>query len=380
MRGHVRKRGKTWSVVYDEGRDEDGKRKQRWKSGYRTREDAENALADIIVRLNQGAYVEPTKQTTGHYLDEWLEAAKVTLRPSTFSSYKGLVDQHIKPGVGTIPLQKLTGGHLNALYSKMLDKKGRKDGKGGLSPRTVSYAHAVIHRALRDAVRWNRLPRNVADSADPPKATKPPIRRWDAAQLRDFLKRMNEDRLYAAYLLIATTGMRRGEAFGLRWQDVDFEAGQLSVRQTLIAPGYKVQFSKPKTAKGNRSIALDPTTVAVLKAHRKAQIAERLALGADYADTGGLVFTELDGSPVNPVKFSKQFERAVKAAGLPRVPLHGLRHTWATVALSAGIHPKVVSERLGHATISLTLDTYSDVLPGLQEEAAAKVAALVLPG
>jgi integrase len=379
MRGHVRKRGKKWALVYDEGRDEQGNRKQRWRSGYRTREDAENALADIIVRLNQGAYVEPTRQTTGQFLDEWLKAAEVTLRPSTFASYKGLVEQHVRPGIGSVPLQKLSGAHLNALYGDML-AKGRKDGKGGLSPRTVRYAHAIIHRALRDAVRWNRLPRNVADSADPPKATKPPIRRWDAEQLRGFLTRMSEDRLSAAFLLIATTGMRRGEAFGLRWQDVDLEAGQLSVRQTLIAPGYKVQFSKPKTAKGNRSIALDPATVTALKAHRKAQIAERLAFGADYADSGGLVFTEADGSPVNPVRFSKQFERAVKAAGLPRIPLHGLRHTWATVALSAGVHPKVVSERLGHSTISLTLDVYSDVLPGLQEEAAAKVASLVLPG
>lgn len=189
---------------------------------------------------------------------------------------------------------------------------------------------------------------------------------------------MSGDRLYAAYLLIATTGMRRGEAFGVRWQEVDLDAGQLSVRQTLIAPGYKLRFSTPKTAKGIRSIALDPTTVEVLRARRKAQLEERLALGPDYADTGDLVFTELDGTPVNPVRFSKQFEREVKAAGLPHIPLHGLRHTWATIALSAGIHPKVVSERLGHSTISLTLDIYSDVLPGLQEEAAAKVASLVL--
>jgi integrase len=173
--------------------------------------------------------------------------------------------------------------------------------------------------------------------------------------------------------------MRRGEAFGVRWQDVDLDAGQLSVRQTLIAPGYKIQFSKPKTAKGNRSIALDPATVAALRAYRKQQIEERFALGPDYAESGDLVFTELDGSPVNPVRFSKQFEREVKAAGLPHIPLHGLRHTWATVALSAGVHPKIVSERLGHSTISLTLDVYSDVLPGLQEEAAAKVASLVLP-
>jgi hypothetical protein len=157
MRGHVRRRGNSWAVVYDEGRDEEGRRKQRWKSGYRTKEDAENALADIIVRLNQGSYVEPTRQTTGTFLDEWLEAAEVTLRPSTFSSYKGIVALHIQPGIGSVPLQKLSGGHLNRLYASLL-AEGRKDGKGGLSPRTVRYAHAIIRRALRDAVRWNQLP------------------------------------------------------------------------------------------------------------------------------------------------------------------------------------------------------------------------------
>jgi hypothetical protein len=166
VRGHIRKRGATWSVIYDEGLDETGRRCQRWQSGFRTRGEAEDALADIIVRLNQGVYVEPTRQTTGAFLAEWLEAAELTLRPSTFASYKALVDLHITPGIGSVPLQSLSGGHLNRLYASLL-KEGRTDGKGGLSPRTVRYAHAVIHRALRDAVRWSRVPRNAADSADP---------------------------------------------------------------------------------------------------------------------------------------------------------------------------------------------------------------------
>ena len=172
MRGHVRKRGRTWSVVYDAGLDQNGHRRQRWQSGFRTRNEAEDALADIIVRLNQGAYVEPTKQTTGVYLDEWLDTAEVTLRPSTFASYKGIIDLHIKPGIGSVPLQKLSGGHLNRLYATLLTE-GRMDGKGGLSPRTVRYTHAVIHRALRDAVRWSRVQRNAADSADPRRSPRP---------------------------------------------------------------------------------------------------------------------------------------------------------------------------------------------------------------
>jgi len=162
----------------------------------------------------------------------------------------------------------------------------------------------------------------------------------------------------------------------------DLLQGTASIRQTLIAPGYKLAISAPKTRKSRRKVALDPATVEILRAHRKAQLEERFALGPGYPvelePFGDLVFREADGRPVNPVAFSKRFERAVARLELPPIPLHGLRHTWATIALSQNVHPKIVSERLGHSTISVTLDTYSDVLPGLQEEAAANVAALIV--
>jgi len=377
MRGHVRRRGKTWAVVVDVGRDETGRRRQRWHSGYGTRREAQEALTDILARIQQGAYVEPSKRTLAVFLAEWLDSIRATVRPSTWAAYKMLTEVHIIPALGTVPLQRLTAAQLNALYADLL-AGGRCDGKGGLSARTVAYVHVTIRKALAEAVRWQLLTRNVADQATPPRRQPSgELRTWSAAELRAFLGHVEGDRLYAAYVLAATTGLRRGELLGLRWRDLDLTAGRLSVTQTLISVTYAVSFSAPKTQAGRRSVALDPATVAALRAHRVAVLEERLALGLGAPAEDGLVFTTMDSAPLHPRQFSGRFDRLVKAAGLPRIRFHDLRHTHATLSLQAGIHPKVVSERLGHSTIAITLDTYSHAIPAMQEEAAAKVAALV---
>lgn len=236
----------------------------------------------------------------------------------------------------------------------------------------------VLRAALADAVRWGRLVRNVADSASPPRkgATKAKsMATWSAAELQRFLDRVKDDRLFAAYRLAATTGMRRGEVLGLPWRDVDLDKGPLAVTQTLIVVDYKVQFSTSKTNKGRRSVALDPATVAALKDHKELQQLELHALGA--ANEHGLVFSTEDGGWLNPKAFTEAFYRRVKAAGVPRIRLHDLRHTWATLALQTGIHPNVVSEILGHSSIAITLDTYSHTIPTMQETAVDLVAALV---
>jgi integrase len=312
------------------------------------------------------------------YLREWIEAIKPTVRPTTWASYKGNVEQHLIPAIGSIPLQQLGAPRLNVFYAKLLEN-GRKDGrKGGLSARSVRYVHAILHRALSDAVRWNRLARNVADAADRPRAGRPEMKTWTATELRAFLGHVADDEFSTAYLLLAMTGAGRGEVLGLRWRDVDLDGGRLSIIQTLIAPGYKLAFSTPKNGKP-RSIAVDPGTVEALRTQRKRQLEQRLAFGPDWPDTD-LVFTHADGTPVNPVLFSKRFDRAVKASGLPTIRLHDLRHSHATLALRAGIHPKVVSERLGHSTVGITLDVYSHVTEPMEQAAAATVAALVLEG
>ena len=273
-------------------------------------------------------------------------------------------------------MQRPSPAQLNAFYRELLIE-GRRNAADGLAPKTVYYIHSILHRALRDAVRWGYVVRNVADAADPPKAKTPEMRVWSPAQLRTFLDHVRGDRLYAAWLLAATTGMRRGEILGLRWNDLDLDAGRVAVRRPRILVDYQVQVSEPKTAKGRRSLALDPVTVAALRAHRARQAEEKLAVGGRYRDSE-LVFTRPDGIAVHPERFSDWFRQHVRAAGLPRIRLHDVRHSYATAALAAGIPAKVVSERLGHANIAITMDTYSHVLPGLDEQAAGQVARLIL--
>src|SRR5690606_21143177 len=238
----------------------------------------------------------------------------------------------------------------------------------------------ILHRAFKDAVRWGRLARNPADAADPPRAGQKSdgVHAWDAATLRTFLTRSREsgDRLHALWVLLATTGMRRGEAIGLRWKDVDLDKGRLSVVQTITQTRSKVTIGEPKTARGRRSIALDDATVGVLREHRKSMLEERLLVGPDFSDEG-LVFHHPDGSCLRPDAVSAEFVRRVSQYGLPRLTLHGLRHTWATLALEQGIHPRVVQERLGHSTIAITLGIYSHVSPTLHDEAANLVAASI---
>jgi len=244
---------------------------------------------------------------------------------------------------------------------------------------TVHHVHSCLHKACKDAVRWGHISRNPLDAADPPRKKGDGTREmqtWTKEQLKSFLVSIADHRLSALWRTIAMTGMRRGEALGLRWLDVDLEAERLSVRRALIPTNRDVVVSEPKTAKGRRVIALDPGTVEILKAQAARQLEERAQPRERWVETG-LVFTAENGSALDPESVSRYWRQAVKHSLLPPIRLHDLRHTHATLGLQAGIHPKVVSERLGHATVSITLDTYSHAIPAMQEEAAALIAQLV---
>ncbi len=239
-------------------------RRRAIKAGFASRKEAQAAMAKVMVAVEERSYVAPSKLTVREYLTkEWLPAIKSTVRPTTYRSYEQHVQFHIVPHVGSLQLEKVSGATLNALYAK-LASQGKRDGKRGLSPRTVHHVHTCLHRAFRDAVRWNRLFRNPVDAADPPKVSGPggrEMKTWNAAQVRAFLEATRNDRLHPLWRLLAMTGMRRCEVLGLKWEDIDFEAGRLSVRRSLIPLGGEVIVSEPKTARGRRSIALDVETV-----------------------------------------------------------------------------------------------------------------------
>jgi len=354
-------------------------RRRETRSGFATQKECQAAMNKLLVAVEQHNYTAPTKASVKEYLaKEWLPAVKATIRPSTYNSYVQHVECHIAPHIGSVKLQKLSGSQVNALYAKLAES-GAKDGKKGLSPMTIHHVHACLHKACKDAVRWGHISRNPLDAADPPRKKgdgSKEMRTWTKAQLKAFLGAVADERLSPLWHTIAMTGMRRGEAIGLRWSDVDLEGGRLAVRRALIPSGREVIVSEPKTIKGRRVIAIDPGTVEVLKAQAARQLDEQKEWDEAWVETG-LVFTLENGEALDPESVSRYWRQAVKKSMLPQIRLHDLRHTHATLALQAGIHPKVVSERLGHATISITLDTYSHAIPAMQEEAAALIAGLV---
>lgn len=377
QRGWVRKRGNRWVACWVTW--EDGKRTQRTKSGFATKKAAQAHLNTTMGQLQRGEFVEPTRVTLGDYLTRhWLPLMKHSLQPSTWDSYDRTLRLHVLPRIGGVRLQDLTAAHLDQLYSDLL-KEGRRDGKpGGLSPKTVRYLHTTLHKALKDAERKQLVLRNVAQAADPPKLNRAgsEIRTWTGEEVSAFLEAMRDHRLFAGYVLAASTGMRRGEVLGLRWRDLDLEARRLSVRQTITCVNYEVVVGTPKTHRSRRSIALDPVTVQVLRDHRDRQAAERAALGTGFMDHG-LVFCSIGGGPIHPDLFTKTFDRTVAKHRLRRIRFHDLRHTHATLGLAAGIPAKVMSERLGHATVAFTQDVYMHTIPQLEGDAADQIAELI---
>lgn len=370
----------TWMFVVDLGIGGDGKRRQAKRRGFATKAEAQAVLDELRVDVRKGNYVAPVRQTFADYLtNTWLPAIRATIEKSTYESYARNVRLHIIPGLGGIPLQQLDAPMLNRFYADLLEH-GRKDGKpGGLSARTVRYIHTIVGRALREAVDWDKLVKNVAPKAGPPSASSaksPEMKTWDAPTLARFLDELREDRHQPAWLFLATTGCRRGEALGIRWADVDLDKAHVLLFQTISAINHEIVIA-PRTKSGKpRPIEIDAATVTALRAVRKRQAEERLLLGPAYKDHD-LVFARADGSPQHPEHFSNAFERRVARYKFPRIRLHDLRHTWATLALQAGVDVKIVSERLGHTSTKITWDIYQHVTPVMQADAAETVARLI---
>jgi integrase len=374
MRGHIVKRYKnSYTIVLNLGVDPaTGKRKQQWISVKGNKRVAEKKLADLIYQLDTGSFIKPSKTTLSEFLERWIkDYVQPNLAPRTAEGYESIVRQHFIPRLGNITLTQLKPTHLQDYYAEELSI-GRCDGKGGLKPQTVRHHHTALHKALQTALEWGLLNRNVADAVRPPHAERPEMHTWGEDEITHFLKAAKNTPYYALFYSALFTGMRRSELLALRWCDVDLLLCQVYVTRTVhqLRDG-SIIYRPPKTAKGRRMIALSPSTALVLKEHKEKQEEIRRHFGFSVKDED-LIFSTLEGKPIRPNTVTRAWSDLSKRCGLNVIRLHDARHTHASLMLKQGIHPKIVQERLGHATIAVTLDTYSHVYPGLQEAAAKR--------
>jgi len=328
-----------------------------------------------MTALEKGRSVGVDRRSVQSFLSEWHAAMQPQLRPTTWVNYRDYLAAYVLPVIGDTALQELTPVRLSRLYAHLL-QSGRVRGEGGLAPKTVQNVHRMLHRALADAVRWDVIPRNVAEDVKPPSVRRYRPRVWSPDELGIFVHHVHADRFFALWLLVATTGLRRGELAGLLRTDVNLTHGRVSPTTPRVVVAGRVHESEPKTRSGRRSLALDPDTRQALADYVRTWASEREALGQGT----DLLFVWPDGRPLHPDTITALFHKHCEAAGLPRIRLHDVRHSYATAALQAGVPPKVISERLGHATVAFTLQTYTHVIPGMDQTAADSVADLILRG
>ena len=307
----------------------------------------------------------------------WLPVIRTQVKASTFDSYRRILDLHVLPRIGEVPLAELSSRQITVMYVDLLERGRRNGHAAGLSPKSVHNVHIVVHKLLADAVDDELLVVNPSDRAKRPRSASASQREmgfWEPGELARFLATARSTPLAPLWHLAAMTGMRRGELLGLRWTDIDFERARVAIRRNLVSVAYRLEETTPKNRQA-RVVDLDGETLEVLRTHRRVQ-ARRLGR-SDGQSQDSRVFCRDDGSPLHPDSVSQTFERLVKSADVPRIRLHDLRHTHATLALRAGVPTKIVSERLGHATPEFTMRQYQHAIPGMQAEAAEQIAALV---
>ena len=341
-----------------------GRRKRKTFYG-ETRRVVQEQLSAALRAQQQGLPMVSERQTVELFLDRWLsDSVEPRLKPRTYQSYAEIVRLHLSPSLGRIRLAKLTPQQVQRLINEKLSD--------GLSPRRVQYIHAVLRCALGQAEKWGLVPRNVAKLADAPHVPRFEIRPLTSEQAQEFLAAVKGDRLEAVYAVALAVGLRKGEALGLRWDDIDLETGTIAVRHSLQRIDKKLQLVEPKSARSRRTLALPSVLQTALRAHRARQLEERLRAGSTWQETG-FVFTTPIGMPLDGANVSRAFHRALEAAGLPRQRFHDLRHAAASLMLAQGVPARVVMEALGHSQISLTMNLYSHVVPALLQDAADKM-------
>ncbi len=329
----------------------------------RKREEVRDKLAKALADRADGLVFDAGTLTVKEYLETWLkDVDKDTVRESTYERHENVVNLHLVPTLGRIKLSKLNPAHVQGLYRERLES--------GLSPATVQKIHAVLHKALSQAVKWSLIPRNATEAVKAPRPTPEEMHPLSREETRRLLRSAEGDRLEALYVLAVHTGMRQGELLALKWEDIDLENAVVRARRTLTRSGGRFSLGEPKTKKSRRTVHLTDAATQALKDHLRRQLLEIEVLGDSYQDHG-LIFTTTAGTIINPTNLRKRsFARLLKRAGLSAIRFHDLRHTCATLLLSRNVHPKYVQELLGHASISITLDTYSHFVPAMGDQTA----------
>jgi integrase len=350
-------------IRFDISVDENGKRKQKAIGGFKTKREAEKALAESIAKVEKGEYFETSQSTLKEYLDYWMETyAKQNVAPTTYERY-GFFVQDLKP-LWNIKLNAIKPFHVQNYYSKLIDE-GKK------SNSTILKIHRFLHLALKHAVKWQIVLNNIADAVTPPKAEKVEMKVWDSKTANQFLDLIKDEPIYMAVLLAIHTGMRRGEICALRWRDIDLKKGVIYVQNNLQKVNGKLELVSPKTKKSQRTIVLIRATIKELKKYKKMQKKSKvISISNDF------LFVWPDGTLIYPSYFTDKFKELVKRHSFPEIRFHDLRHTHATMLLQQGVNPKIVSERLGHSNISITLDTYTHVSDTIQKDAVEKLDSL----
>jgi integrase len=366
MRGHIVKRSKnSYSIKISIGKDsQSGKYKYQWATVKGTKKEAEKRLSEMLNQIDTGNFIKIGKTTVGDYLESWLQEYKANLSPRGYERYRDIIRKHFNPLIGNIKLTQLKPEHLQKHYSDCLDK--------GLSIGTVRYHHAVIHVALKTALKQGLVGRNVADAVLVPRMKHHEMQTWNEEEINRFFETVKESPYYAMFYTALFTGMRRSELLGLKWTDVDLLLSQIHINRGLhhLKDGSYI-LTEPKSEKSRRTIALPPSVTTLLRNHQPKQQFECGMLGIEFGNDN-YVFGTPEGKPYRPNTITRAWETLAKKAGIKAIRLHDARHTHASIMLKQGVHPKIVQERLGHSSIELTLDIYSHVMPGLQEAAAKR--------
>lgn len=365
MKGHIRQKGDDrWEVIVDIGPDPvTGRRRQRSRTVRGTRADAERLRIKLVGEVDDGRFVDDGTLRVADLAQMWIDARRTQVRPNTLEGYQHKL-KHLVDAMGDLQARRVSGASLSALYGRLI--------AGGLSPRSVLHVHRVASRMFADAVRWGLLRENPANRADPPSIQEPELKVWTGTEIATFLAAASTDRWAPGWWLAATTGMRRSEVLGLRWSDVDLNAGHLEVRQTLVLVDGRRTFGKPKTKRSRRVIPIGADLVEVLRAGSRRQAEMRLALGSGW-ENHDLVVTLNNGRPVHPREFYRRFIEISEDVGLPRIRLHDLRHSFGTLAMESKVQPRVISDILGHATTAITQDIYGHPSYESHREAVADV-------